>query len=164
MPQVATYLALFLRQYFNNDLIYIKIENPYSGEYGKLNKQERKKIVKDTIFSFEKNRIKNKTILFIDDIINTGAVSEKIAKKLLQNGAEKVVRVCLVKIDDNLADSAPQIEAALSNKEITSKDVLFKIITSPNYYLMSRTCKKLLTLPKREMVDIIDRLPYEKLM
>lgn len=56
----------------------------------KLNLEERKKNIEGAFIVKNKNKIKGKRILLVDDVVTTGATISECAQVLLQNGASKV--------------------------------------------------------------------------
>jgi ComF family protein len=56
-----------------------------------LSKLERKDNLKQAFKVADKNKIKGKKILLVDDIFTTGATSDEISKVLLDNGCKQVV-------------------------------------------------------------------------
>jgi ComF family protein len=63
----------------------------------KLSKEERIKNIKGSFFVKNKERIRNKTILLIDDIITTGATVSACAAALKKSGAKKVYVLSLAR-------------------------------------------------------------------
>ncbi|MGB9726746.1 MAG: ComF family protein [Minisyncoccia bacterium] len=92
-------LALKVSAYFsiellNNVLVRIK-NNPPQAEIKNLN--EREKNIKGVFEIKNLEKIKNKTILLIDDVYTTGATLNEAAKILKQNGAKSIIGVVLAK-------------------------------------------------------------------
>lgn len=95
----AEILALEVSNYFsikliNNVLIRIK-NRPAQAEIKNLN--QREKNIKGVFEIKDLKKIKNKTILLIDDVYTTGATLNEAAKILKQNGAKNVIGLVLAK-------------------------------------------------------------------
>lgn len=73
------------------NLVKVKHTKDQSG----LNKLDRRLNLRETFKIFDKERIKGKNILLIDDIITTGATLEEVSKILLNNGVRKVIGLTL---------------------------------------------------------------------
>ena len=56
----------------------------------KFSLSERKDNIRDAFELTNKNKIKGKRIILLDDVITTGATISECAKILISNGAEKV--------------------------------------------------------------------------
>ena len=56
-----------------------------------LNAQERKKNIAEAFAVTQSEKIKNKNILIVDDIITTGSTIQETAKVLMDSGATKVI-------------------------------------------------------------------------
>ncbi|MEG2860486.1 MAG: phosphoribosyltransferase family protein, partial [Clostridia bacterium] len=71
----------------------------------KLNKEERKKELKNVfIINDNKDILKNKKVLLIDDIFTTGSTVNEISKVLKLNGVDKVfVMTLLTRSSDTYA-------------------------------------------------------------
>ncbi|MDQ7009462.1 MAG: ComF family protein [Candidatus Gracilibacteria bacterium] len=75
----------------------VLIRKKYTRQQSKLNKIERLKNL-DNAFIIKVNKvdiIDNKIIFLVDDVISTGTTLNEIAKILKQNGAKKVIGVCV---------------------------------------------------------------------
>lgn len=60
-----------------------------------LNYKERAKNLESSFAVVDKEKIKNKRILIVDDVLTTGATSNEIAKTLKAHGADKVMLITL---------------------------------------------------------------------
>ena len=64
-------------------------------EQSALNKLDRRLNLKESFQIRDKEEIKGKNILLIDDIITTGVTLEEVSKVLLNNGARKIIGLTL---------------------------------------------------------------------
>ena len=65
---------------------------------GHLSPKERQKNIKNAFYVKNSNKIKDKTILLIDDVFTTGATVNECAKVLLQAGAKSVDVLTIVRV------------------------------------------------------------------
>lgn len=65
---------------------------------GNLSLEERIKNMKECFKVVRPEKIKNKSILLIDDVMTTGATLNACAKTLLKAGAEKVTVLCVARV------------------------------------------------------------------
>ena len=165
LPQAASYLADEIAEAMDGVIrVAIKIENPFSGEYGNQSKEEREKIMNDTRLSFDPRLIARQKVVFVEDIVTTGMLSNRVRADLMQAGAREVQLVSIIKIDYQLALEDPKIESRLSNFIIKNDQDLVDVLVSNDYWLMARSCKKLLQIQSDRMVSIIDQLPNDLLL
>lgn len=62
-----------------------------------LSEKERKENVKGVFAVKEKEKIKEKNIILVDDVFTTGATMEECARLLKENGAKKVIGIVLAR-------------------------------------------------------------------
>lgn len=60
-----------------------------------LKKSEREQNVKDAFKVLDKNAVKGKTVLIVDDVYTTGSTLNELSKVLLKSGAQKVYCITL---------------------------------------------------------------------
>jgi competence protein ComFC len=75
--------------------VLVKLKNTVSQT--ELSAKEREENVKNSFKVKNKEIIKSKKILLLDDVYTTGATTEECKKILLENGAKKVIIVTLAK-------------------------------------------------------------------
>lgn len=73
----------------------VLIKRKWTKEQNKLNVFERRLNLKSSFFVKNNDMIYNKKILLIDDIITTGMTLEFCSKELKENGADKIISICL---------------------------------------------------------------------
>ncbi|MDP3731107.1 MAG: ComF family protein [bacterium] len=78
----------------SDTLLRLKHHKP-QAELG--DKQERIKNAKNIFYCRQPDKIKNKTIILVDDISTTGSTLDECAKILKQSGAEKVIGLVVAK-------------------------------------------------------------------
>ena len=70
----------------------------YTNQQAKFNKEERAENVRDA-FALKKNvDVTTKNIALVDDVLTTGATMNECAKLLIQNGADQVFAITIVRI------------------------------------------------------------------
>lgn len=62
-----------------------------------LNEKQREENVKNSFKIKNKDIIKNKIVLLVDDVYTTGATTHECKKILLENGARKVIIATIAK-------------------------------------------------------------------
>jgi predicted amidophosphoribosyltransferase len=63
----------------------------------KLSKEERKANVKDVFSVKNKETVKDKTILLVDDVYTTGATMEECARVLKKAGAKQIFGIAIAR-------------------------------------------------------------------
>lgn len=84
---IAKYLGRMLDKYVDNKSL-VRIKN--TKTQNKLTKDERKCNLKKAFKVIERDNIRNKNILLIDDVFTTGSTVDECSKVLLGSGASKV--------------------------------------------------------------------------
>jgi len=92
--EIAKELSLFLRvPLISNLLIKIK-ETPSQTE---VSAEKRRENLKNAFLCQDFNKIKNKTILLIDDVFTTGSTLEECSRVLKKAGAKKIIGIVIAK-------------------------------------------------------------------
>jgi competence protein ComFC len=91
---IGNYLSKNLKKKMFQDVL-VKLKNTVSQT--ELSAKEREENVKNSFKVKNKEIIKSKKILLLDDVYTTGATTEECKKNLLENGAKKVIIVTLAK-------------------------------------------------------------------
>lgn len=113
----------------------------YFSDYAHMSKEDRKKMLGGDRFFINKEFIKGKTLLFIDDVIITGTHEEKI-KEFLQTEHinNNVMFLYYIKYTGN----DPKTESVLNTSGVNCPDTYVKLINEPDHQIIVRTCKFLL--------------------
>lgn len=85
--EIAKQLSLFLNLPFNNNIL-LKIRK--TRLQTDLAQNERKQNIKNAFVCQNKELIKNKNIILVDDVYTTGSTMNEAAKTLKQSGAKKI--------------------------------------------------------------------------
>jgi ComF family protein len=95
--EIAKVLAEYFKIPLEKNVLFRKKDTLSQTE---LKREQRIQNVKDAFFVKDSQKIKNKNILLVDDVLTTGATMEEAAKTLKKAGAKKVVGVVLAKSFD----------------------------------------------------------------
>jgi hypothetical protein len=127
---------------------YMKINRtvPYISDYGKLGMDARMELLKKDTFSFDNEFIKDKFLVFTDDVYITGTHHMKIEDmlKFYQVPTHKAIGVYFSELTSKNVD--PSIESYLNNyliKDLPSLQMLIK--SEPHYKIVVRTLKLILS-------------------
>ena len=95
----AELLAKEISNYFNlpTETDIIKRKFPGMPQANIKDTEKRKENIKEAFEILEPGKIRDKTIILIDDVITTGATLTEIAKILKQNGAKEVWAITVAK-------------------------------------------------------------------
>lgn len=89
-------LAREIAKYNNKPILKdILIKSKWTREQNKLNLHERRSNLRDSFIVKKEELILKKKILLIDDIVTTGITLESCGKELKENGADKIIALCL---------------------------------------------------------------------
>ena len=115
IPVPLHWKRMLKRKYNQAALLAQKLAKKYKKEYeplilkrskftksqGHLSAKDRKKNVKGVFMVKKNDKIKDKSILLIDDVFTTGATANECAKVLMQAGAKSVDILTLAKVVKN---------------------------------------------------------------
>ena len=94
----ADLIAKFLAKKINKkQLKFVLVKTKNNNKQSTLDFQERMLNVSQVYKVFQKNKIKDKTILLIDDIFTTGATVNECSRILKENGAKKIIVAVVAK-------------------------------------------------------------------
>ena len=85
----AELLAKELSKILNVQLVDCLQKVKDTKNQAKLSREERIKNLSDS-FKVDKNLVKNKAVLLVDDVLTTGSTADTVSKVLIKAGAEKV--------------------------------------------------------------------------
>lgn len=133
---------------------------PYIADYGKLSVKKRIQLLKKDTFTFDADFVKNKFMIFLDDIFITGTHQMKI-EEMLQNyniNPENGMCVYYAELTDPMQD--PAIESYLNTYYIKDIVDLGNLMQSDsNYEVVVRTIKSILAEPNIVTVtDLVEKM------
>lgn len=103
---------------------------PYIQDYGKVSLQERVNLLKQDTFTLDDQYVKNKFIIFIDDILITGTHQRKIEEMVDAYGIDHKNCMCVYYAELLNAYEDPAIESYLNNSFINTLTDLKKLIST----------------------------------
>jgi len=128
----------------------------YTNDYGFLSKEKRKGLISSDQFYMNKQFLKGKMLIFVDDIRITGTHEEKL-KEVLET--ERLQNDAFFLYFARYYGNSPAIEAELNFAAVKSPDDYLALINQDNHHLIVRPIKYLLGLPPDDLASIINRIP-----
>ncbi len=168
-PPSAHSLALSVHHILNEylyengygSLPFIKVSRsmPPSCDFSQLDEKERKLNMKNNKLSVDRQAIKGKTVIFVEDSCITGAHEEKFLQCMKKADAAEVIVLYIIDLKNEKID--PNIENILNHSVIDSLDDLLKLMSNFKHYtLNSRVCRFVLSWSDEdELRDFCEKLP-----
>ncbi len=130
----------------------------YTEEYGSLSKQERSKIIGSESFHTDAVFLKDKYVVFLDDIKITGAHQERMEEMVVRLKLDSSMKGSLFAYFAELKKSGadPDIENHLNYFSIKSLLDLDKIIKNEEFVFNTRNVKYILNAPHIECVNFLE--------
>lgn len=126
----------------------------YFSDYACMTSDERKAMLNGDTFYINKDFIKGKTLLFVDDCVITGTHEEKIEEFIKKESVDnKYMFVYYVKYVGN----SPEIESALNTSGVNDADSYIALINEPGHKIIVRTCKFLLNGSRGTLLNVLGR-------
>lgn len=127
----------------------------YKEDYGGLTAEERLKLIEKDDFHIDTEFVKDKHLLFLDDIRITGS-HEKVIARMYQNyGLSNTHDFLYYALLDNPAIH-PNIENELNYAFVSNLLDLDKIIKNEDFLLNTRVVKYMLNAPHSEFIPFIN--------
>lgn len=121
---------------------------PYIADYGKLSAKKRMKLLRKDTFTLDADFVKNKFMIFIDDIFITGTHQMKIEEMVESYGFDFGECMCVYYAELTNSAEDPAIESFLNESSIRDLDGLSSLISRDvNYRVIVRTVKMILAEP-----------------
>jgi hypothetical protein len=118
---------------------------PYITDYGKLSVKKRVNLLKKDTFTFDASFVKNKFMIFLDDILITGTHQMKIEEMLSQYGLDVADAMCVYYAELTDQSQDPAIESFLNSAHVKGLSQLSTLIsTDSDYRVIVRTVKSIL--------------------
>jgi hypothetical protein len=115
----------------------------YKEDYGELNAEERIRLIGNDSFHIDRDFLKGKTILFLDDIKITGSHERMIMKMVKEYDLSNDIFMLYFAELKN-ADIHPNIENHLNYQSVKSIFDLEKIIRGESFFINTRIVKYIL--------------------
>lgn len=128
----------------------------YFTDYAHMTHDERKKMLAGDSFFINKDFIKNKALLFIDDVIITGTHEDKIKEFLQTNDIKNPVKFLYY---CKYTGNNPDTEAKLNTCGVNDEHSYLHLINEPEHQIIVRTCKYLLNGTKEQLIHVLANAP-----
>ena len=126
----------------------------YTADYGFLSKEKRKGLIDNDTFSINRDFVKGKLLLFIDDVRITGTHEDKLIEILEQ---EHIDNEAMFLYFASYAGNQPDIEAALNFAAIKSMYDFADLTNEPNHHVIIRPIKYLLSQPADDLKQALPK-------
>jgi hypothetical protein len=127
----------------------------YTADYGFLSAEQRRGLIAADTFSLNRDFIRGKLLLFVDDVRITGTHEHKmidvLAREQLENDAMFVYFA-------NYGGAQPDIEGRLNFAAIASLDDFIALTKEPRYHVIIRPIKYILSRELAVLNDVLPRL------
>ena len=131
----------------------------YINDYGFLSKEKRKGLLDNDRFYVNKEFVRGKLLIFIDDVKITGTHEDKLKEVLADR---KIRNDAMFLYFAEYLGSQAEIEAQLNFSGIQNLDDYCALMNEPNHHIIVRPIKFLLSQPVEALKSFLDRAPYEK--
>lgn len=137
----------------------------YTADYGFLSKEKRRGLIDNDTFSVNKDFVKGKLLLFIDDVRITGTHEDKLIEVLGTEGIDnEAIFLYYASYNGNQPDVEAQLNFAavkdLADFVTLTKEPNHHVIIRPIKYLLSRTADELKTALPGFSDDMIFSMYY----
>jgi hypothetical protein len=143
-------------EHVETSIIHRKVS--YINDYGFLSKEKRKGLIANDRFYLNKKFLKDKTLIFIDDVKITGTHEDKLkdvlANERMNNDA------FFVYFAQYLGDS-PDIESKINLAAMSTPQDYIKLVLDNDCTVIVRTIKYLLGLGVGQFAHVIRQIPIE---
>jgi hypothetical protein len=127
--------------------------------YAKLPLSDRLKILERSTFSTDGPRLRDSTLILIDDIMITGSSERVLHKILLDCRPKKIIFLYVANMDAEIATSNPGIESILNQFWVKNLDQMVEIMSqSEGYRFNLRNCKFILEHPTEDVQQAASKL------
>lgn len=130
----------------------------YVSDYCTMSKETRKEMLKGDTLYVNKDFVKDKTILFVDDATISGAHEEKIVDFFNMSHIQNDVIFCYYV---RYTGKNPKIESQLNRSGIRTVKDYINVINEPNHHLVVRAVRFLLDLPSETLKLTLQQLNNE---
>lgn len=128
----------------------------YFSDYAHMTASERKQMLAGDSFFINKDFIRGKTLLFIDDVIITGTHEEKIKEFMIR---EQLPNKCMYLYYCKYTGECAETEAKLNTCGVNDAVSYLNLINEPNHQIIVRACKFLLNGSASQLLDVLHNAP-----
>lgn len=132
----------------------------YTADYGFLSKEKRKSLLSNDEFYINRDFVRGKTIIFVDDVKITGTHEDKLKDILQDAGLDDIGHFFLYYA--NYSGNQPDIESKINFSGITDLASVISTIQSDDYELIIRPIKYVMSRAKAEFIHGMQHLSFDK--
>ena len=133
----------------------------YTADYGFLSKEKRKGLINQDTFYINREQMRGKLLIFIDDVRITGAHEEKLVDVLT---TRKLKNDAMFLYFAEYFGDQPEVEAKLNFSAIKSLDDYVDLTKTENHHLIVRPIKYLLGQDESNFVELTKKLDAKFLL
>lgn len=130
----------------------------YISDYGFLSKDKRKGLIDNDQFFINTEFVKDKLLIFIDDVKITGTHEDKL-KEIMQE--QQLSNTCIFAYYGQYHGTSPEIESKLNFAHVKQLDHLLDMMQLPDYNITVRPLKYLLSQNINELCVKIHTIPVD---
>lgn len=172
VPNAATVMAKHFHNRLNQLLVaangnhvewsIIHRKVTYTNDYGFLPAEKRRKLIDGDSFYISRGFVKDKVLIFIDDVKITGTHEDKLVDVLNKSKLKnKAMFLYYAKYD--YTGTGADIEAQLNFAGLKSIDDYIKLSEEENHHLIVRPIKYLLGQPAEQFDKVFDGMEVKRL-
>lgn len=120
----------------------------YTADYGFLSKEKRRSLIDNDSFSINRDFIKGKMLLFVDDVRITGTHEDKLVEVLQR---DQIDNDAMFLYFANYKGSQADIEGSLNFAAIQNMEDFVALTKEPNHHVIIRPIKYILSRPVEEL-------------
>lgn len=132
----------------------------YTADYGFLPKEKRESLLNGDQFYLNRDFLKDKLLIFVDDVRITGTHEEKLVEILHR---EEVQNDCMFLYYAIYGGDSPDIESKINFAGIKTIDDYLELATKPNHHIIIRPVKYMLSRTTSDIQKIINTMSPEQL-
>lgn len=158
VPNAASNLGEAVAHSLGLPYIDMRAREIYEGEFGAISdREERLQQVSGNAFLTKPHEVNGKKVIFIDDVIVSGAHLQEHVNVLHNAGALRVKSFSLL----DLSNPQLSVEHTLNNCGVEDSDLrtIIEILQDPEAPLLTRTLKRLLKLDTGGFLNVLAQLP-----
>lgn len=152
---------LFLQGLNSSKLGKIHRKQTYTIDYGNLSFEERKNLIANDTYYIDRELLKDKLCIFLDDIKITGS-HEYTVKKILDEYDVKGSFLFLYYAEVVNKDIDPKIENYFNYYTIRDEKLLMELVNSDRFKFNTRVIKYILNLKEEQFNYVFDTIAEEK--
>lgn len=131
----------------------------YTQDYGAMSAQEREKLIGQDSFYIDKEFVKGKIVLFLDDIKITGSHEKVIQKMIDKQKLETKQNVFIYFAELVNTEIDPTIENYLNHAFVKNLSDLQSLLKNDKFLINTRMVKYMLNSPRKDFDIFIKKIP-----